>query len=309
MAHASAKLVIYAALGANALIAVTKFGAAWFTDSSAMLSEGVHSLVDTGNQLLLLYGMWRASRPPSDEFPFGHGKEIYFWSFVVAILIFALGAGISIYEGILHLADPRPMRAVLANYLVLGAAIVFEAVSWWISAREFNKQRGDLGYLGAIHRGKDPALFLVLLEDSAALVGLVVALAGVILAHWTGDPLYDGGASVLIGLLLGGIAILLARETKGLLIGESAVPETRRTIREILAREPDIVRVHEVLTLQMGPSFVLATVSADFADAVPAAEVEATVARVKSEVRARLPEVQRVFIEPRAGDGAAPPRP
>jgi cation diffusion facilitator family transporter len=306
MAHASTKLAIYAALGANFLIAVTKFGAAWFTDSSAMLSEGVHSLVDTGNQLLLLYGMWRAARPASDEFPFGHGKEIYFWSFVVAILIFALGAGISIYEGILHLADPQPMRSVLTNDLVLGSAIVFEAVSWWISAREFNKQRGDLGYLGAIHQGKDPALFLVLLEDSAALVGLVVALAGVTLAHLTGVPLYDGGASVLIGLLLGGIAVLLARETKGLLIGESAVPETGRAIREILAREPDIVGVHEVLTLQMGPHFVLATVTADFADHVPAGAVEATVARLRAEIRGRLPDVQRVFIEPRAGDDPRP---
>lgn len=300
MANRAAKRVILAAVAANLLIALTKFVAAWFTASSAMSTEGVHSLVDTGDQLLLLYGLWRASRPASEEFPFGHGKELYFWSFVVSLLVFAAGAGVSIYEGILHLLRPREMTSVLVNYIVLAVAMVFEGISWAVSVREFGRRKGRLGYIEAIHRGKDPSLFVVILEDTAALLGLAAAMVGVTLAHLTGSPAYDGVASLLIGLILAATAVILARETKGLLVGESALLTTRRNIHDVVAATPGVERVEEILTLQMGPEFVLVTVSARFADDTPVAEIAATVARMKAEIMRRVPGVKRVFVEPRS---------
>ncbi|MBT1070358.1 cation diffusion facilitator family transporter [Geobacter chapellei] len=286
---------------ANLLIAGTKFCAAWSTGSSAILSEGVHSLVDTGNQVLLLYGLHRAERPPDEQFPFGHGKEIYFWSFVVAILIFALGAGISLYEGILHLLHPSPLENPFIIYIIITAALVFEGVSWVISIREFRRQeKSRMGFLQAIRKGKDPSLFLVVMEDSAAMLGLLVALAGISLTQLTGSPLFDGTASVVIGLILGVTAMLLARETKGLLIGEAADVETVRAIRKILIDGKYVDHVNEVLTLHMGPDFVVTTVSLDFADHVPAGEVERTVVELETAIRNRVPEVKKVFIEAEA---------
>ncbi|MCU7808689.1 MAG: cation diffusion facilitator family transporter, partial [Candidatus Thiodiazotropha sp. (ex Semelilucina semeliformis)] len=216
------KKVIFAALIGNALISITKFIAAFLTGSSAMLSEGIHSIVDTGNQGLLLYGIARAKRPADENFPFGHGKEIYFWSFIVAILIFALGGGISIYEGIKHISHPEPIENPLINYIVLGLAMVFEGAAWLFAFREFSRAKGKWGYVEAIQRAKDPSIFVVLFEDSAAMLGLMVAFAGVALTQLTGNLLFDGLASVIIGLILVGTAIWLAYETKGLLIGESA---------------------------------------------------------------------------------------
>ncbi|MEE8078079.1 MAG: cation diffusion facilitator family transporter, partial [Pseudomonadales bacterium] len=216
------KKVIYAALAGNSLIALTKFIAASVTGSSAMLSEGIHSMVDTGNQVLLLHGLRRAQLPADRRFPFGHGKEVYFWSFVVAILIFAVGAGISIYEGIRHLINPSPITNPLLNYIVLGLAMIFEGAAWTFALIEFRKEKGRWGYLEAVQRGKDPTLFVVLFEDSAAMLGLVAAAAGIGLAQLTGIPYFDGSASILIGLILAATAIWLAYETQGLLIGESA---------------------------------------------------------------------------------------
>ena len=231
---ASSKKVIIAALIGNSLIAVTKFIAASITGSSAMLSEGIHSLVDTGNQILLLHGIKQSRKPADERFPFGHGKEIYFWSFVVAILIFALGGGISIYEGIQHVRHPVQLSNPIINYIVLGLAMIFEGAAWYFALREFTRAKGKWGYVEAVKRAKDPSIFVVLFEDSAAMLGLIVAFIGVALSQFTGILVFDGIASIIIGLILIGTAIWLAYETKGLLIGESANPRVVNGIRNIL---------------------------------------------------------------------------
>ena len=294
------KKVIYAALVGNSLIAVTKFVAATITGSSAMLSEGIHSLVDTGNQLLLLYGLRRAQRPADKQFPFGHGKEVYFWSFVVAILIFAVGSGVSIYEGIRHLLRPQPISNPLINYVVLGLAMVFEGAAWTFALIEFRKEKGDLGYVEAVQRGKDPTLFVVLFEDSAAMLGLLVAAVGIGLAQITGIPYFDGAASVVIGLILGATAIWLAYETQGLLIGESANTRVVDGIRALAGAESEVDQVNEVLTMHMGPNYVLLNLSVKFRDEATALNIEAAVQRMESRIKADHPEVQRIFIEAEA---------
>lgn len=296
MASGSKKVIIAALIG-NSLIAITKFAAATVTGSSAMLSEGIHSLVDTGNQGLLLYGMSRAKRPADARFPFGHGKEVYFWSFVVAILIFSVGAGVSLYEGVLHILHPNPITNPMINYIVLGLAIVFEGGAWYFAVKEFKHVKGRLGYVEAVQRGKDPTLFVVLFEDSAALLGLVVAFLGILLGQITGISEFDGIASVIIGLILGGTAIWLAYETKGLLIGESANPEVISGIRGVLQQHDTIEHTNEVLTMHMGPEFILANISVDFKDDIPATEVERTIAEVDNTIKHAFPLVKRIFIE------------
>lgn len=291
------KKVIYAALVGNAAISVTKFVAATLTGSSAMLSEGVHSLVDTGNQVLLLYGMKRARRPADAGFPFGHGKEIYFWSFAVAIMIFAVGAGVSLYEGVIHLVHPEPMSSPTINYVVLGLAMVFEGFAWFFAWREFSRVKGRLGYFEAVSRGKDPTLFVVLFEDSAAMLGLVVAFVSVWLGQVTGWLWLDGAASVVIGLILGATAVWLAVETKGLLIGESASKEVIAGIRGIVAARPRVEQVNEVLTMHMGPEFVLVTLSVQFRDAETTESLEQAIARIDADIKKSWPEVKRVFVE------------
>ena len=298
MAASSSKKVVYAALVGNFLIAVTKFFAAAATGSSAMLSEGIHSMVDTGNQGLLLLGMARAKRPAGKTHPFGHGKEIYFWSFIVAILIFAVGAGISIYEGVHHLQHPVHSTNPTLNYIVLALAFVFEGVAWTIALREFRRAKGERGYLEAVHRGKDPTLFVVLFEDSAAMAGIIVAFLGVFLGHVTGNPYFDGAASVLIGVILAATALLLAIETKGLLIGESADERVVRGIREIAASYEDIEHVNEVLTLHMGPDFILLNLSVDFTDDASAEDVEKSISMMGVEIKRAFPRVKRIFVEP-----------
>ncbi len=291
------KKVIYAALLGNSLIAVTKFVAASITGSSAMLSEAIHSLVDTGNQGLLLYGMKRGARPADKDFPFGHGKEIYFWSFIVAILIFALGGGISVYEGIHHLLHPQPAKNPLINYLVLSLALIFEGVAWLFALREFRRTKGENGYIEAVNQTKDPSVIVVLFEDSAAMLGLLVALIGIGLTQLTGSIYFDGGASIIIGFILIGTAIWLARETKSLLIGESAEPQIVQGIQEIVQKSPLIEGINEILTMHMGPDFILVTLGADFVDSASAAAVEQQVAELDSQIKARFPRVKRVFIE------------
>lgn len=289
--------VIFAALIGNSLIAVTKFVAAAITASSAMFAEAIHSVVDSGNQLLLLLGLHRAKRPPSPAFPFGHGKEVYFWSFVVAIMIFAVGSGISLYEGVHRVLHPEPLSNPMVNYVVLGLAMVFEAGAWYVAWRGFNEQRGDQGYVEAVRRGKDPVLFVVLFEDSAAMLGLIVAFVGVLLVDVTGIAWFDGVASIIIGLILAFTAAWLARESMSLLVGESAVPAVVDGIRELVGSEPGVDRVHEVLTLHMGPDFILVNVAADFADGIPSEDMEAAIGRLSREIRSRFPEVKRVFLE------------
>ena len=295
--QSDSRKVIFAALAGNTLIAITKFTAAAITGSSAMLSEGIHSLVDTGNQFLLLYGMKQARKPADENFPFGHGKEVYFWSFIVAILIFALGGGISIYEGIHHLRFPEPISRPMVNYVVLGLALLFEGAAWLFALQEFSKAKGKWGYVEAVQRAKDPSVFVVLFEDSAAILGLLVAFAGVALSEYTGVLFFDGIASVLIGLILIGTAIWLASETKGLLIGESANREIVRGVREILRTNPIIEVVNEVLTMHMGPDYILANISVDFKDNCQTGDIENAIAAIDRSIKSRYPEVKRIFIE------------
>jgi len=296
MATGSKKVIIAALIG-NALIAITKFFAAVMTGSSAMLSEGIHSLVDTGNQILLLHGIKQSTKPADENFPFGHGKEIYFWSFIVAILIFALGGGISIYEGIQHLLHPSVIKNPMINYIVLGLAMLFEGAAWAFALREFSRAKGKWGYIEAVQKAKDPSIFVVLFEDSAAMLGLLVAFVGVALTQYTGFLYFDGIASVIIGLILIGTAIWLAYETKGLLIGESANPHVVKGIRMILQTSPIIGQVNEVLTMHMGPDFILANLSVDFKNSITADEVERTIAALDQAIKQQYPQVKRIFIE------------
>lgn len=294
---AESKKAVYAALIGNLLIALSKFGAAIYTGSSAMLSEGVHSVVDTGNEALLLYGMHRARLPADARFPFGHGKEIYFWSFVVALLVFALGAGVSFFEGVYHMRHPSPMEDVRVNYLIIGLSMLFEGASWVVAFREFGKQKGNFGYVEAIRRGKDPTVFTVLFEDSAALLGLAVALAGIALSDATGNPLYDGAASIVIGFVLATTAFWLARETKGLLIGESANREVVDGIRRLVSSEKDVDRVNEILTMHMGPDFILVNISLHIAPGADRARAHEIFDTIDRRIKERYPNVRRVFIE------------
>ncbi|MGD9045259.1 MAG: cation diffusion facilitator family transporter [Desulfobacterales bacterium] len=300
MASASSKKVIYAALVGNFLIALTKFIAFFITKSAAMLSEGVHSVVDTGNQVLLLYGLHRAKRPANEQFPFGHGKEIYFWGFVVAITIFTIGAGVSIYKGVHHILHPVPIVNPTINYIVLACAFLFEGAAWYFAYTEFTKAKGRWGYFEAVKRGKDPSMFVVLFEDSAAMLGIIAAFVGILLSQITGNYVYDGVASVVIGLILAGTAAWLAYEIKGLLIGESAPPEIVNGIKEIAKCYPKIKHVNEVLTLHMGPEFILLNLSVDFADTLSAGDVEDTVARLNRQIKQVYPKIKRVFVEAEA---------
>lgn len=296
MAGGSRRVVIAAMLG-NAAIAVTKFAASLVTGSSAMFAEAIHSVVDTGNQVLLLFGMHRAARPADPAHPFGHGKEIYFWAFVVAILLFAFGAGISIYEGILKILDPHPLTDAFWNYIVLGLALVFEAAAFTIALREFNRIRGDTPVWEAVRDSKDPALFTVLFEDSAAMLGLATAFVGVLLADRYGLHWADGAASIGIGIILAVAAVLLAVETKGLLIGEAASDELIGDIIGIAGRAAFVDGVNEARTMHFGPADVLVNLSVDARDHLTAGAVETGISELEAEIIRRHPEVTRVFIE------------
>ncbi|WP_213982008.1 cation diffusion facilitator family transporter [Sphingomonas sp. dw_22] len=299
-----ADIVLYAALLANLGIAVAKFIAAAITGSSSMLTEGVHSMVDTGNQGLLLYGQYRAKRPADAEHPFGYGRELYFWAFVVAILIFGLGSGVSVYEGWLHIADPEPLHDPLVNYVVLGVAFLLEGTSWTIAMREFAAAKDDASWWQAVRNSKDPATFIVLFEDSAALAGLIVAATGVWASHAWGDPRIDGWASIVIGVILAGVAALLAREAKGLLIGERANPALIREVRAMLEAEPCITAVNHVRTIHTAPDRVFVAISADFADTLPMGEAESLIERIEARLKAKLPQLSSIYIRPEKREDA-----
>ncbi|MBB6095306.1 cation diffusion facilitator family transporter [Povalibacter uvarum] len=296
--QASSGKVVYAALLGNALIAATKFGAAAWTGSSAMLSEAVHSLVDTSNELLLLYGMHRAKRPPDLAHPFGHGRELYFWSFIVALMVFGVGAGVSLYEGISHIRNPVEMESPLVNYAVLALSFVFESGSWWVAFREFRAAKGRRSYLEAVGVAKDPTTFTVLFEDSAALVGLLIAFIGIACAHAFDMPMLDGAASIGIALVLGMAGIVLARRTKELLIGEGAYPELQRSILDIAAAQPGVASANGVITTQLGPNQVIAMLSAEFEDRLTTPEIEECVRQLEASVRAAYPEITGLFVKP-----------
>lgn len=295
-ANASTRVIIAALIG-NGAISITKFFAAFTTGSSAMMSEGIHSLVDTGNQILLLYGMKQAKKPADEAFPFGHGKEIYFWSFVVAILIFAVGSGVSIYEGIHHVLHPVEIDNPTVNYIVLTLAMVFEGSAWYFAFREFGKVKGQRGYIEAVKRGKDPSMFVVLFEDSAAMLGLLVAMLGIWLTQVTGIAVFDGIASIIIGLILGGTAIWLAIETKGLLIGEGANRNVIASIRQIAESFDEVENVNELLTMHMGPEFILVNISIRFRRGKLTREIEAVVQEIDAAIKAKHEIVKRVFVE------------
>lgn len=308
MAHGSKK-VIYAALIGNSLIAVTKFFAASITGSSAMLSEAIHSCVDTGNQGLLLYGLRRAKRKSDAAHPFGYAQEIYFWAFVVAILIFALGSGISIYEGIHKVQHPEPVTSAFINYIVLGLAMIFEGVAWAIAFREFNSRRGKRSVMRAIKDTKDPSIMTVLLEDTAAMLGLMVAFGGIFAAQVLDMPVLDGVASIGIGVILAAAALILGLETKSLLIGEAASSETLHSLEVLVHGVPGVSAVNEILTMHLGPEDILVNVSLDFEDQMTAGEIEETVTRLEKRIRSAHPEVSRIFVEVQSAAGHHEMRP
>ena len=291
------KKVIYAALVGNGLIAVTKFIAATITGSSAMFSEGIHSLVDTGNQGLLLFGIKRSKRPADEKHPFGYGAEIYFWAFVVAILIFAVGAGISFYEGIQKVIHPHPITNPMINYIVLGLAMIFEGVAWWIAYKEFATRKGKRGIFEAVKDSKDPTVFTVLFEDTAAMLGLIVAFVGIYLSQTLGIPWLDGAASIMIGVILAGTAMLLAYETMGLLIGEAADPQVVETIEALVDEISSVTNLNEIRTLHRGPDDILLALSLDFDDDIKAGDVEDAIYSLELKIKGRFPVVKRLFIE------------
>ncbi len=297
LANPASKKVIYTALVGNGLIAVSKSIASAATGSSAMLSEAIHSVVDMGNQGLLLLGIKRSQQPPDASHPFGYGMELYFWTFVVAILIFAVGAGVSIYEGVHKLQHPQPIRNPIINYVVLGLAMIFEGYAWYIAFAEFKRIKGTMSYIEAVRRSKDPTLFTVLFEDSAAMLGLIVAFAGVAGATAFGMPRLDGLASILIGVILAVTAALLAYETKSLLIGERATVEVIGGIREIILKQPEIIALNELLTMHLGPQDILLNLSVDFDDRVSSKQVEEAISDMEQRIKAKFPDVSRVFIE------------
>jgi cation diffusion facilitator family transporter len=298
----NSKLAIYGAIGANVAIAATKLVVASITGSSAMLSEGIHSSVDTFNGVLLLVGIRLSQRPATPEHPFGHGKELYFWSLIVAVLIFGLGGGVSFYEGVQHIRHPQPLHDPTWNFVVLGVAALFEGISFTIALRQFLKQAGADPFWEAIHRSKDPTTYTVLAEDSAALVGLLIAAVGIWLSHRFDMPVLDGAASLLIGVLLAVVATFLTWQSRDLLIGEGIRPETARAIRSIALAVPQVRDVGRVLSMYVGPDDALVTMDLDFDEGTAAADAALAIADVERQVRKRFPMIKRLFIE----SGSAP---
>jgi cation diffusion facilitator family transporter len=297
------------AFGANLGIAVSKFIAAAMTGSSAMLTEGVHSVVDSSNQLLLIWGRRQSRKPADAKHPFGYGRELYFWSFVVAVLVFALGAGVSIYEGVIHILEPEPAVSPLIAYAVLLFAFLLEGGSTFAAFKEFRAAKGKLGWIEAVLKSKDPPSFIVLLENGAAMAGIVAAAIGVALSQITGNPFFDGAASVVIGIILGLTAWVLAVESKALLIGESADEELIESIRAAVSRQPGIVGIGHILTVHSSPDQITAVMSADFDDGITAAAVEKIIADVETEVAHLWPHVKRLYIRPQQNAGRLPDDP
>jgi cation diffusion facilitator family transporter len=294
----SSKLVIYAALVGNLLVALTKFVAAALSGSSSMLSEGVHSLVDTFNEVLLLYGIRRAGRAPDRAHPLGYGRELYFWSFIVALMLFALGAGVSIYEGVQHMMTPEPIENAHLNYIVLALSFVFEGVSWYVALRSFRRAKGDLGTWEAVRKSKDPPSFMVLFEDSAALIGIAIAALGTFCADVLKMPALDGAASILIGAVLALTSVLLARESKGLLIGERADSRIAGSIESLAAGESGVSGANGVITVHLAPDQIVVALSLEFDDALCTPQIEAAVSQLEKRVHERHPEVVALFVKP-----------
>ncbi len=294
------KVAIYGALIANAAIAVLKFIASFFTGSSAMLSEGIHSSVDAVNQLLLLLGISRSKKPADDSHPFGHGKEIYFWSLIVAVLIFGLGGGMSIYEGIKHIQHPEPLSNIAWNYWVIAGAIVFEGISFVIAIKKFNKDKHNTGsFFKRIRFSKDPSLFVVIFEDGAALGGLFIALIGVFVGSQFDMPFADGLASVLIGVLLVIVAIIMVIESRKLLLGESVAPYIVEELCTMIKADKDVTDLRTPLTMHMGPYDVLLALDVHFTKNHSAESLAEVIRRLELNIKTKFPEIKRIYIEAR----------
>jgi len=290
------KTAVIAALIGNGLIAITKFIAASITGSSAMFSESIHSLVDVGNQSLLLFGLNRAQKPATAEHPYGFGKEIYFYSFIVAILLFSFGGGLSLLEGIKHLSNPKPIASVYINYIVLGFAFIFESAAWYVAFKEFKKTTKNFHWFYSVHRAKDPAIIVVLLEDTAAMIGLVVAAIGVTASSYFNLPIIDSIASIIIGLVLLAVAVWLAYESKSLLVGEAANPEIINQVKNIISNADEIVKSKNIMTMHMGPNSILLNLDVDFKENLGSSDVENSISRLEREIKQCLPDIKWVYI-------------
>ena len=301
------RIAVYGALTANVAIAATKFVVAGITGSSAMASEGIHSAVDTGNSLLLLVGTKLSEREASLEHPFGHGKELYFWGLIVAVLIFGVGGGLSAYTGFTRVLHPEPLKSAFWNYVVLAAAFVFEGASLTVALRQFLREKGTRPFWQALRASKDPATYTVVAEDSAALAGLLIAATGVFVADRFQQPIADGIASIVIGVLLAATAVALIHEAKGLLIGEGLRRDTLDALRALVAKDETVCRVGRMLSMYIGPDEVLLTFDVQFKPDASAAEVAAAISRLESAIRERYPRITRIYIEPRA-EVTPPPR-
>lgn len=295
---ASSKVAIYSALVANLLIAVTKFIAAGVTGSSAMVSEGIHSVVDTTNEVLLLLGIHRSKKLPDKQRPFGYGKELYFWSFVVSILIFGVGGGISFYEGVTHLQHPEVIGDPKWNYIVLGVAFLFDGISFIIALRGFNQRRGQNPFWFAVKKSKDPTSFVVLFEDAADVLGLVVAFAGVYLGHVYQNPYFDGMASIIIGLILTAVSLILTRESRSLLMGETAPESWLQEAVKVAEASPAVVKVNDQLSMVLSPEETLLLLKARFREDLPSEEVVEAARKIKLDIEQRVPGFRKIFIEP-----------
>ena len=291
---------IYSALAANILIAIIKFIAGAYSNSSSMISEGIHSLVDTTNEVLLLYGLKKSKKAPDKLRPFGYGKELYFWSFIVSILIFGLGGGLSIYQGILHIRNPEELGDPTWNYVVLGFSIVFEGTSLIIATKAFNKARGDLSFWKAIVTSKDPSSFLVLFEDGAAVTGLIFVFILMLINQRYDLPILDGTASVIVGLLLIFVSIILARESRSLLMGEGIAPETQKKIITIAEKDPAVVRVGNVLSTYESPEEIVLMLIIYFKPDLDTEEITDSIDRVRFAIKEEFKLIEFVIIQPQA---------
>ncbi|MCS0497318.1 cation diffusion facilitator family transporter [Ancylobacter sp. MQZ15Z-1] len=298
MKSGSSTVVIYAALAGNLAIAATKFVASWWTGSSAMFSEALHSLVDTSNQGLLLFGLHRSARPATRKHPFGHGMEIYFWAFVVALMIFALGGAVSIYEGVIRLTAPEPIRDPWINFAVLGISFAIEAATLRVAWRELRQSQPAKPIMDALRGSKDPSIFSIFCEDAAALLGLGLAAVGLALDYALDEPRFDAAASIAIGLVLVLTAVFLARETLSLMTGESASSEVLEEVSSVLDRDPRILKVEEILSMHLGPSDILLGISIDFRDDMTSDDIEAAVWDLSARLREREPSIRRIFVRP-----------
>jgi len=294
----ASKLPIYTALAANFAIAVTKFIAAGITGSSAMISEGIHSLVDACNEILLLFGIARSQKPADEVRPFGYGKELYFWAFIVSILIFSIGGGISFYEGITHLQHPVPVKDPLWNYVVLAIAFIFDGISFFTAYKEFNIQRGSRPFWSAVKKSKDPATFVVLFEDAADLLGLIVAFLGVYLGHLLNNPIYDAAASIIIGVILAAISVILAGESRSLLMGESAGHRTLAEVTAITEADPTVKKVFSTPSMYLSPEEILLMVCISFHNDCTSLQITEANARIRKNIQQKFPSMKHIFIQP-----------